>query len=82
MIIYFLIPQIKYIYQHDKSIGIDYNQIFAILSDPTAIAADNAEMFMLLIMKMIEYKSLRLMVHLLKNGTFKEQTHQSYFLQL
>ena len=42
MIIYFLIPQIKYIYQHDKSIGIDYNQIFAILSDPTAIAADNA----------------------------------------
>ena len=42
MIIYFLNPQIKYIYQHDKSIVIDYNQIFAILSNPTAIAADNA----------------------------------------
>jgi len=32
----------KCIYQHGKSIGIDFNQIFAILSNPTAIAADNA----------------------------------------
>jgi len=42
MIIYFLNPPIKYIYQHGKSIEIDFNQIFAILSNPTAIAADNA----------------------------------------
>ena len=42
MIFYFTTPQIKYIYQHDKSIGIDYNQIFATLSNPTAIAADSA----------------------------------------
>ena len=42
MIIYFLNPPIKYIYQHGKSIGIDFNQIFAILSNPTAIAVDNA----------------------------------------
>ncbi|MGZ5511676.1 MAG: hypothetical protein ACXWFC_14570 [Nitrososphaeraceae archaeon] len=35
-------PQIKYIYQHDKSIGIDYNQIFATLSNPTDIATDSA----------------------------------------
>ncbi|HET9806318.1 MAG TPA: hypothetical protein VFP49_05380 [Nitrososphaeraceae archaeon] len=40
IIFYFANPQIKYIYQHDKSIGIDYNQIFAALSNPTAIAAD------------------------------------------
>ena len=42
LIFYFLNPQIKYIYQSDKSNGIDSNQIFATLSNPTAIAADNA----------------------------------------
>ena len=42
LIFYFLNPQIEYIYQHDKSIGIDYNQIFATHSNPTAIAADSA----------------------------------------
>lgn len=41
-IFYFLNPQIKYIYQHDKSIGRDYNQIFATVSNPTDIATDNA----------------------------------------
>ncbi len=41
-IFYFLNPQIKYIYQYDKSIGIDYNQVFATLSTPTDIATDNA----------------------------------------
>ena len=41
MILYFLNPQIKYIYQHDKSSGTDYNQIFAMPLNPTAIAADN-----------------------------------------
>jgi DNA-binding beta-propeller fold protein YncE len=40
-IFYFLNPQIKYIYQHDKSIGRDYNQIFATVSNPTDIATDN-----------------------------------------
>jgi len=35
-------PQIKYIYQHDKSIEIDYNNVFATtLSTPTAIATDS-----------------------------------------
>ncbi|HEX6646860.1 MAG TPA: SBBP repeat-containing protein [Nitrososphaeraceae archaeon] len=43
MIFYFTTPQqIKHSYQHDRSIGIDYNQIFATLSNPTSIAADNA----------------------------------------
>jgi DNA-binding beta-propeller fold protein YncE len=42
MIFYFLNPQIKYIYQHDKSIGRAYNQIFATVSNPTDIATDNA----------------------------------------
>ena len=42
MIFYILNPQIKYIYQHDKSIGRDYNQIFATISNPTDIATDNA----------------------------------------
>ena len=42
MIFYFATPQIKHIYQHDRSIGIDYNQIFATLSNPTSIAADSA----------------------------------------
>ncbi|HEX6671912.1 MAG TPA: hypothetical protein VF084_06735 [Nitrososphaeraceae archaeon] len=42
MIFYFLNPQIKYIYQHDKSIGRDYNKIFATVSNPTDIATDNA----------------------------------------
>jgi tripartite motif-containing protein 71 len=42
MIFYFATPQIKHIYQHDRSIGIDYNQIFATLSNPTDIATDNA----------------------------------------
>ena len=42
MIIYFLNPPIKYIYQHGKSIEIDFNQIFAILSNPTGIATDNS----------------------------------------
>ena len=42
-IFYFLNPQIKYIYQSDKSIEIDYNKVFATtLSTPTAIATDNA----------------------------------------
>ena len=76
-IFYFLNPQIKYIYQYDKSIGIDYNQIFATLSNPTDIAMIVQEMFMFLMLKMIKYKSLRLMVHLLKNGTFKEQKCQN-----
>ena len=35
-------PQIKYIYQYDKSIGIGYNQIFATPANPTGIATDNA----------------------------------------
>src|SRR5688572_22562302 len=42
LIFYFLNPQIKYIYQRDKSIEIDYNKVFATLSTPTAIAADSA----------------------------------------
>jgi hypothetical protein len=42
MIFYFLNPQINYIYQHDKLIGRDYNQIFATISNPTDIATDNA----------------------------------------
>ena len=42
MISYFLNPQIEYSYQYDKSIRIDYNQTFAILSNPTGIATDNA----------------------------------------
>jgi DNA-binding beta-propeller fold protein YncE len=41
-IIYFLNPQIKYIYQRDKSIEIDYNKVFATLSTPTDIATDSA----------------------------------------
>ena len=41
-IFYFLNPQIKYIYQYNKSIGIDYNKVFATLSTPTDIATDNA----------------------------------------
>lgn len=42
-IFYFLNPQIKYIYQREKSIEIDYNKVFATtLSTPTAIATDNA----------------------------------------
>ena len=41
-IFYFLNPQIKYIYQSDKSIGIDYNKVFATLSNPTDIAIDSA----------------------------------------
>ena len=35
-------PQIKYIYQYDKSIEIDYNKVFATLSTPTDIATDSA----------------------------------------
>lgn len=42
MISYFLNPQIGYSLQYDKSIRIDYNQTFAILSNPTGIATDNA----------------------------------------
>ena len=42
MIFYFTTPQIKHIYQHNRSIGIDYNQIFATLSNSTSIAADSA----------------------------------------
>jgi DNA-binding beta-propeller fold protein YncE len=42
MISYFLNPQIGYRLQYDKSIRIDYNQTFAILSNPTGIATDNA----------------------------------------
>jgi DNA-binding beta-propeller fold protein YncE len=41
MIFYFLNPQIKYIYQYDKSIGRASNQIFATVSNPTDIATDN-----------------------------------------
>jgi NHL repeat-containing protein len=41
-IFYFLNLQINYIYQHDKSIGMDYNQIFAMPLNPTDIASDNA----------------------------------------
>ena len=42
-IFYFLNPQIKYIYQREKSIEIDYNKVFATtLSTPTAIVTDSA----------------------------------------
>ena len=41
-IFYFLNPQIKYIYQSDKSIGTDNNKVFATLSNPTDIATDSA----------------------------------------
>jgi hypothetical protein len=41
-IFYFLNPQIKYIYQSDKSIEIYYNKVFATLSNPTDIAIDSA----------------------------------------
>ena len=41
-IFYFLNPQIKYVYQSDKSIGTDYNKVFATLSNPTDIATDSA----------------------------------------
>jgi NHL repeat len=41
-IFYYLNPQIKHIYQHDKSIEIDYNNVFATtLSTPTDIAIDS-----------------------------------------
>ena len=40
-IFYFLNPQIKYIYQHDRSIGIDYNQVFASPLKPSDITVDN-----------------------------------------
>ena len=42
IISYFLNPQIEYSYQYDKSIRIDFSKTFAILSNPTGIAADNA----------------------------------------
>lgn len=35
-------PQIKYIYQSDKSIGTDYNKVFATLSNPKDMAIDSA----------------------------------------
>ena len=35
-------PQIKYIYQYNKSIEIDYNKVFATLSTSTDIATDSA----------------------------------------
>jgi len=41
MIFYFSNLQIEYSYQYDKSIRIDFNQVFAILSNPTGIATDN-----------------------------------------
>ena len=41
-IFYFLNPQITYIYQPDRYIGIDYNKVFATLSTPIDIATDNA----------------------------------------
>ena len=41
-IFYFLNPQIKYVYQSDKSIGTDYNKVFATLSNPTDMAIDSA----------------------------------------
>jgi DNA-binding beta-propeller fold protein YncE len=42
MIFYFLNLQIEYSYQYDKSIRIGFNQVFAILSNPTGITTDNA----------------------------------------
>ena len=42
MIFYFFNLQIEYSYQYDRSIRIDFNQVFAILSNPTGIATDNA----------------------------------------
>jgi len=79
LIFYFLNPQVEYIYHHDKSIRID-NQIFATLLKPTDVAADSAGNVYVLDAKMIKYKSLLLMVHLLKNGTFKEQKCQNHKL--
>jgi hypothetical protein len=35
-------PQIEYIFQYDKSLRIDHNQVFATVSNPTAIAEDSA----------------------------------------
>ena len=54
MISYFFNPQIEYSYQYDKSIRIDYNQTFAILSNPTGIATDNAGNVYVLMKKMIK----------------------------
>ena len=42
LIFYFLNLQIEYSYQYDKSIGIDFNQVFATPSNPITMAADSA----------------------------------------
>ena len=77
-IFYFLNPQIKYIYQSDKSNGIDYNKVFATLSNPTDIATDNAGNVYVL-----DGGNHRIQKYT-TNGTFvkewniqKEQTHQT-----
>ena len=72
-IFYFTTPQIKHIYQHDRSIGIDYNQVFATLSNPTSITADSAGNVFVLDHGDETIQKLQLMVPLSKNGMFKEQ---------
>src|SRR5918996_989402 len=41
IIFYFTTPQIKQNYQHERSIGIDYNQVFASPLKPSDITVDN-----------------------------------------
>ena len=75
LISYFFNPQIEYI-------RIDYNPIFAINQNPSDVAADNAGNVYVVDAETDRYKSLQLMVHLLKNGTFTEQQRQNHFLQV
>ena len=49
---------------------------------PSGIAADNAGNVYVVDAETDIYKSLQLMVHLLKNGTFTEQQRQNHFLQV